>query len=50
MENLKRLKKVTVEWAKGRKQKQDEELIQIREELQRLESTEEDGYASQESK
>eukprot|EP00253_Pinus_taeda_P025314 PITA_25314 len=50
MENLKILKKATIEWAKARKQKQNEELNQINEELQRLESTESDGYASQESK
>eukprot|EP00253_Pinus_taeda_P010693 PITA_10693 len=50
MENLKRLKKATIEWAKSRKQKRNEELFQINEELQRLESTESDGYASQESK
>lgn len=50
MENLKRLKKATIEWAKVRKTKHNEEITRISEELQRLESTEEDGYASQESK
>lgn len=50
MENLKRLKKATMEWAKIRKKKQDEELNQINEELQGMESTESDGYASQDSK
>eukprot|EP00253_Pinus_taeda_P017096 PITA_17096 len=50
MENLKRLKKATISWAKDRKVKQNEELIRIREELNNLESTEEDGYISQASK
>lgn len=50
MENLKRLKKATVEWAKTRKQKQNEKLTQIDVELWELESTESNGYASQESK
>eukprot|EP00253_Pinus_taeda_P006943 PITA_06943 len=40
MENLKRHKKATVEWAKTRKQKQNEKLNQIDVELRELESTE----------
>eukprot|EP00253_Pinus_taeda_P033452 PITA_33452 len=47
MENLKRLKKANISWAKDKKDKQNEELIRIREELKKLESTEEDGYISQ---
>lgn len=50
MENLKRLKKATISWAKDRKSKQNEELNRIKEELKILESTEEDGYISQASK
>eukprot|EP00253_Pinus_taeda_P010189 PITA_10189 len=50
MENLKKLKKATITWAKDRKAKQNEEITWISEELQKLESIEEDGYASQESK
>lgn len=50
MENLKRLKKATILWAKDRKSKQTEELSRINEELQKLESIEADGYATQESK
>lgn len=41
MENLKRLKKATISWAKDRKLKQNEELSGIREELKLMESTEE---------
>lgn len=40
MENLKRLKKATVEWAKNRKQKQNEDLIKINMELGELENLE----------
>eukprot|EP00253_Pinus_taeda_P004149 PITA_04149 len=50
MENLKMMKKATISWEKDRKEKQNEEYSWISEELQKLESTEEDGYASQESK
>eukprot|EP00253_Pinus_taeda_P023068 PITA_23068 len=50
MENLKRLKKATISWAKDRKLKQNEELNRIREELKQMESIEEDGYSSQASK
>eukprot|EP00253_Pinus_taeda_P033560 PITA_33560 len=50
MENLKRLKKATISWAKDRKLKQNEEMIRIREELKQMESTEIDGYSSQVSK
>eukprot|EP00253_Pinus_taeda_P001568 PITA_01568 len=50
MENLKRLKKATILWAKDRKLKQNEEITKISEELQKLESIEEDGYATLESK
>eukprot|EP00253_Pinus_taeda_P018287 PITA_18287 len=38
MENLKRLKKATISWAKDRKLKQNEEMIRIREELKQMES------------
>eukprot|EP00253_Pinus_taeda_P010417 PITA_10417 len=50
MENLKRLKKATVIWAKERRLKQNEVLRKIREELELLESPEEDGYQSQSTK
>lgn len=50
MENLKRLKKATIIWAKDRKAKQNEDQSRISEELQKLESIEEDGYATQDSK
>eukprot|EP00253_Pinus_taeda_P021761 PITA_21761 len=50
MENLKRLKKATISWAKERQKKQNEDLIKIREELKVLESMEADGYSSQVSK
>eukprot|EP00253_Pinus_taeda_P019311 PITA_19311 len=50
MENLKKLKKDTMEWAKDRKQKQNEELSKIDAELRALEEPEADGYATQESK
>eukprot|EP00253_Pinus_taeda_P008825 PITA_08825 len=50
MENLKRLKKATISWAKERQKKQNEDLVKIREELTSLESTEADGYSSQDSK
>eukprot|EP00253_Pinus_taeda_P028145 PITA_28145 len=50
MENLKRLKKETISWAKDRKLKQNEDLTRINEELQRLESIEVDSYATQDSK
>eukprot|EP00253_Pinus_taeda_P030972 PITA_30972 len=38
MENLKRLKKATISWAKDRKLKQNEEMISIREELKQMEN------------
>eukprot|EP00253_Pinus_taeda_P025838 PITA_25838 len=50
MENLKRLKKATVIWAKERRLNQNEALSKIREELELLESPEEDGYQSQSTK
>eukprot|EP00253_Pinus_taeda_P023384 PITA_23384 len=50
MENLKKLKKATIEWAKSRRKRQKEDLIHINEEIQRMECTETDGYKSQESK
>eukprot|EP00253_Pinus_taeda_P028429 PITA_28429 len=50
MENLKRLKKATMSWAKERQKKQNEELMKIREELKVLESVEADGYSTQSSK
>ena len=50
MKNLKRLKKATVDWAKKRKQKQNEYLININLELGELEKPESNGYESQESK
>eukprot|EP00253_Pinus_taeda_P034852 PITA_34852 len=50
MENLKRLKKATISWAKDKKLKQNEEMSRIREELKQMESMEIDGYSSQVSK
>eukprot|EP00253_Pinus_taeda_P001598 PITA_01598 len=50
MENLKRLKKATISWAKERQKKQNEDLIKIREELKALESVDADGYSTQASK
>eukprot|EP00253_Pinus_taeda_P019430 PITA_19430 len=50
MENLKRLKKATISWAKARKEAQNEEFTKISEELKKLESIEEDGYLTQASK
>ena len=50
MENLKKLKKATIEWEKSRRERQKEDLVLINEELQRMECTEIDGYRSQESK
>eukprot|EP00253_Pinus_taeda_P016622 PITA_16622 len=50
MENLKRLKKSTISWAKERQKKQNEDLLKIREELKSLESIDADGYSSQASK
>eukprot|EP00253_Pinus_taeda_P014791 PITA_14791 len=50
MENLKRLKKATISWAKERQKKQNEDLIKIREELKELESVDADGYSTQASK
>eukprot|EP00253_Pinus_taeda_P028916 PITA_28916 len=46
MENLKRLKKVTISWAKERQKKQNVELSNIREELKNLESIDVDGRKS----
>lgn len=40
----------TMDWAKIRKQKQNEEITQIDAELRELEGTEADDYATQESK
>eukprot|EP00253_Pinus_taeda_P029408 PITA_29408 len=50
MENLKRLKKATIFWAKDKKLKQNEEMSRIREEMKQMESMEIDGYSSQASK
>eukprot|EP00253_Pinus_taeda_P034952 PITA_34952 len=50
MENLKRLKKATISWAKERQKKQNEDLIKIREELKSLESIGADGYSTQATK
>eukprot|EP00253_Pinus_taeda_P036198 PITA_36198 len=50
MENLKRLKKATMTWAKERQKNQNEEMIKISEELKSLESMDSDGYATQSSK
>eukprot|EP00253_Pinus_taeda_P013921 PITA_13921 len=50
MENLKRLKKATISWAKERQKKQNEDLMKIREELKFLESIATDGYSTQASK
>jgi len=50
MENLKRLKKATMKWAKDRKANQTAELSSIKEKLMKLESVEEDGYSTQASK
>eukprot|EP00253_Pinus_taeda_P030883 PITA_30883 len=49
-DNLKRLKKATLEWAKERKKAQVEELSHINEKLQDSEDPETDGYLNQESK
>eukprot|EP00253_Pinus_taeda_P002268 PITA_02268 len=50
MENLKRLKKTTVEWASDRRKKQNEALNKIDDELRALEAPKVDAYATQESK
>eukprot|EP00253_Pinus_taeda_P003525 PITA_03525 len=50
MENMKRMKKVTMDWAKKRKQKQNEVLISIDRELGELEKPDSNGYESQEAK
>ena len=50
MENLKRIKKATLEWAKAKKLKEEEDLGKINEELDFLESPEGAGYASIESR
>eukprot|EP00253_Pinus_taeda_P008946 PITA_08946 len=47
MENLKRLKKATIEWASDRKKKQNEDLNKIDDELRILEEPEENAYATQ---
>eukprot|EP00253_Pinus_taeda_P014847 PITA_14847 len=49
-DNLKRLKKATIEWAKARKVSQNEELSLIDAELQDLGEPEADGYVNQDSK
>eukprot|EP00253_Pinus_taeda_P022843 PITA_22843 len=43
MEDLKRLKKATISWAKEKKMKQSEEMSRIRDELKHMESVETDG-------
>eukprot|EP00253_Pinus_taeda_P034819 PITA_34819 len=50
MENLKRLKKATIEWAADRKKKQNEDLIKTDEELRLLELPETNAYATQATK
>jgi len=47
MENLKRLKKETFEWAKEKKVKEEEDLMQIGLELDQLECPKEDGYGTE---
>eukprot|EP00253_Pinus_taeda_P027771 PITA_27771 len=49
-DNLKRLKKATIEWAKARKKAQNEELSLIDANLRDLEEPEADGYVNQDSK
>eukprot|EP00253_Pinus_taeda_P033361 PITA_33361 len=49
-DNLRRLKKATIEWAKARKKAQNEELSLIDANLRDLEEPEVDGYINQESK
>eukprot|EP00253_Pinus_taeda_P008165 PITA_08165 len=49
-ENLRRLKKATIEWAKARKKTQNENLSLIDQALRELEEPEADGYLNQESK
>eukprot|EP00253_Pinus_taeda_P008941 PITA_08941 len=49
-DNLKRLKKATIEWAKERKKAQVEELSHIDEKLRDSEDPEADGYLNQETK
>lgn len=50
MENLKRLKRATTEWASARRIKQNEDLVNIDEALRVLEDPEADAYATHESK
>eukprot|EP00253_Pinus_taeda_P036400 PITA_36400 len=50
MDNLKRLKKATIEWAKARKISQNEELSKIDADLRAMEDPEAEGYVNQESK
>eukprot|EP00253_Pinus_taeda_P016222 PITA_16222 len=50
LENLKRPKKATIDWAKARKVSQNEALSKIDAELRALEEPEADGYVNQESK
>lgn len=50
MENLKRLKRATIEWASKRRRKQNEDLVKIEEALGLLEDPTSDTYVSQESK
>eukprot|EP00253_Pinus_taeda_P007836 PITA_07836 len=49
-DNLKRLKKATIEWAKARKVSQNEALSSIDDELRDLEEPEAGGYVNQDSK
>eukprot|EP00253_Pinus_taeda_P015506 PITA_15506 len=49
-DNLRRLKKATIEWAKARKKAQNEKLLLIDANLRELEEPEADGYLNQESK
>jgi len=44
MEDLKRLKKATIEWVRDKKLKEEENLKQIEMELDELECPEADGY------
>eukprot|EP00253_Pinus_taeda_P010579 PITA_10579 len=50
MENLKRLKKATIEWAAERRKKQNESLNKLDIQIRELEDPEADAYATQESK
>ena len=44
LEKLKLMKKASLDWAKQKKDSEEEALQQIEEELDQLENSEEDGY------